>query len=147
MSGWYVVLALHVLGASVWTGGHLVLALTVLPRALRSRRVEVITEFEAGFERIGIPALVVQVATGLWLAARYVPPRAWFDLGSPLSRVVLAKLALLAATAALAAHARLRVLPGVTSERLGALAAHVVPVTVLSVLFVLVGLSLRVGGL
>ena len=35
MYGW--VIFLHVLAATVWTGGHLVLATTVLPRALRER--------------------------------------------------------------------------------------------------------------
>ena len=35
-----LMLFLHVLGATVWTGGHLVLALTWLPRVLRERSPE-----------------------------------------------------------------------------------------------------------
>lgn len=64
----YWVLTAHLLGAAVWTGGHLVLALSVLPKALRERSPQVLRDFEAGFERVGIPALIVQVASGLWLA-------------------------------------------------------------------------------
>lgn len=146
MTTFVVVLALHVLGATVWTGGHLVLALSVLPRALKARSIEELQRFEASFERVGIPALVVQVVTGLWLAARLVPPEAWLDLGSAPSRTIAFKLSLLGLTALLAVDARLRLIPKLTPERLPSLAAHVIPVTILSVLFALAGVSFRVGG-
>jgi uncharacterized membrane protein len=32
-----ILVILHTLGATVWTGGHLVLAATVLPQALKNR--------------------------------------------------------------------------------------------------------------
>jgi len=143
-----LVLFLHVLGATIWTGGHLVLALTVLPRALRERDPKIIEQFEAGFERLGIPALLVQVATGLWLAYRWLPDLgAWFRLDSSLSVHIAVKLGLLAITIGLAAHARLRIIPRLTAERLPALAVHIVGVTVISVLLVLVGVGIRSGGL
>jgi putative copper export protein len=66
-------LMLHVLSATVWTGGHLVLACTVLPRALRRNAPQILHDFEVGFERMGVPALVVQVVTGLWLAYQWLP--------------------------------------------------------------------------
>jgi putative copper export protein len=56
-----LLVVLHLLGASVWVGGHLVLSLSVLPRALRARDPAIISEFESGLERLGIPALLVQV--------------------------------------------------------------------------------------
>lgn len=102
-----LILVLHVLGATVWTGGHLVLALTVLPRALRERSIAELQRFEVGYERVGIPALVLSVL--------------------------------------LAVDARLRLIPRLTPERLGALAWHIVPVTILSVLFVIVGVAFRAG--
>ncbi|TDO16827.1 MULTISPECIES: hypothetical protein [Halomonas] len=34
-----MLLLLHLLGATVWTGGHLVLAATILPRVLKGRDV------------------------------------------------------------------------------------------------------------
>lgn len=67
----FIALVLHLLGATVWVGGHLVLLITVLPKALRDRNPHPVLEFEKPFERIGIPALVLQVITGLWLAHRY----------------------------------------------------------------------------
>jgi len=139
---------LHVLAATIWTGGHLVLALTVLPRALRARDPRIVQDFESGFERLGIPALLIQVATGLWLAWRMAPSVAsWFSFDNSLTAHIGIKLLLLLATILLALHARLRLIPRLTAATLPALAAHIVAVTFLSVLFVLVGVGLRTGGL
>ncbi len=140
-------LILHVLGATIWAGGHLVLAITVLPRALRARDPDIVLSFESGFERLGIPALVVQVVTGFWLAQRLVPPGEWLTFDSPLAGHVGAKIILLGLTVVLAAHARLRIIPRLDAARLPILAAHIIAVTVLAVLFVLLGVGLRTGGL
>ncbi len=69
----YTILALHVLGATIWTGGHLVLAFTVLPRALRARDPAILQDFEQGYERIGIPALLVQLPPGSGWPGRWCP--------------------------------------------------------------------------
>ncbi|GIX31717.1 MAG: hypothetical protein KatS3mg124_2189 [Porticoccaceae bacterium] len=146
MSG--LLLFFHLLGAAVWTGGHLVLALGVLPEALRRRDPAMILQFEARFERLGVPALLVQVVTGVALAYRWLPDVAgWLDLANPLARPIAAKFALLAATAALALDARLRLIPRLTPARLPALAWHVGAVTALALAFVAVGLSFRTGWL
>ncbi len=139
-----LIVFLHVLGATVWVGGHLVLALSVLPRALKVRDPRILLGFESGFERVGIPALVVQVLTGFWLALDAVPRLAdWFDPANRFSLHILAKLALLAVTLALAVNARLRVIPRLRPETLKTLAWHIILVTVLGVLFVAVGVSIR----
>lgn len=146
MTIYVTLIALHILGACIWAGGHIVLAATVLPRALRERRAALILEFERGYERIGLPALVLQVVTGLWLAyLRLGPVSNWFE-ANPLAHVVQIKLALLASTVALALHARLRLIPRLCDDTLAPLAAHIVGVTVLAVLFVLAGVFFRVGG-
>jgi putative copper export protein len=142
------ILLLHVLGATIWTGGHLVLAITVLPRALRAKDPSIVEQFEGGYEKLGMPALVLQLLTGLWLAHRLLPdPGAWFAFGSPAAANIFAKLCLLVLTLALALHARLRVIPRLNAERLPTLAVHVVLVTILSVLFVVVGVGFRTGGI
>ena len=112
------VLLLHLLGATVWTGGHLVLATTILPRALRERRIDGLLAFESAY-----------------------------DWRQPVSRLVMLKFGLLALTGAFAVHARLRVLPRLSPATLPLLAWHVVPVTLLAVAFVVVGLSFRTGWL
>ena len=138
---------LHVLAATVWTGGHLVLALAWLPRVLRERSPEQLLRFEQGYERIGMPALLIQIATGLWMAQLLVPPAEWLAPATPLARAVAFKLALLALTALIAAHARLRVIPRLTAATLPLMAWHVAAVTLLAVAFVGVGVSFRFGGL
>lgn len=140
------ILLLHILGASVWTGGHLILATVILPRALKHRDVEGIRNFETAYEKIGIPALVVQIASGLWLAHRMLPDvSVWFHWNQPISRLILLKLFLLALTAALGIDARLRVIPRLGTHNLTTLAWHIIPVTLLSVFFVIVGVSFRSG--
>jgi len=146
-----ILVLLHVLGATVWVGGHLVLALSVLPRALREDTPRRIQEYEEAFERIGIPALLLQVATGLRLAWLYAPPSTWLGFDGHVPKHITLKLLALAATVALAVHARLTLVPklgandgGVTLRKL---AWHIVAITIVAVFFVLVGVSLRAGGL
>lgn len=146
MSTYLFALSLHLLGACIWTGGHLVLALSVLPRALWRRDPSVIAQYEALFERVGLPALLVQVATGLYLAHRWTGDIAtWFDFESPIGRPIAYKLLLLAATVALALHARLRLIPRLSPERLPLLALHIAAVTAIGVMLVIVGMSIRLG--
>jgi putative copper export protein len=146
MYGWFILL--HILSATVWTGGHLVLALTILPRVLREKSPAELLRFESAFERIGLPALFLQVVTGVWLAYRLVPDvTQWFAFDNPVSRLVAAKLLLLTITVVLAADSRLRIIPRLSASNLTSLAWHIVVVTIVSVLFVVVGVSFRTGWL
>lgn len=140
------VLLLHILAATIWTGGHLVLALSILPKALRENSVIRIQDFEQAYEKVGIPALIIQVLSGLWLAYRLVPDFAlWLQMDNPVVRLIWFKLLLLFVTLLLAADARLRVIPTLSSRNLRQLAWHIIPVTIISVLFVVVGVSFRTG--
>lgn len=141
------VLLTHVLAATIWTGGHLALASAVLPRALALRDPAILLAFESGFERIGMPALLIQVLTGTWMAHAMRPDvAAWFSLEDPVSRLIVLKLGLLLATVLVALDARLRIIPRLSPETLPALAWRIVLVTALSVGFVIAGVSFR-GGL
>ena len=142
---WLVIV--HALAATLWTGGHLVLALGVLPRALRLRPAAVIRDFEELFEPLGLTALAVQVVSGLWMAGLELPGfQGLFSLQSPIAVLLSAKLLLLAATAALALHARLQLIPHLRDDNLSGLAWHIRAITALAVAFVVVGAGLRLGG-
>lgn len=137
----------HVVAASIWVGGHLVLAIGLLPQALSKRDPEIILGFERIYERIGLPAMAVQVATGLWLAFRLKPDlAAWADWDDPIARTIGLKLICLAATIGLAAHARLFIIPRLDSARLPLLGAHIVAVTAIALAFVWLGVAFRYGG-
>ena len=142
---WLVIV--HALAATLWTGGHLVLALGVLPRALRLRQAAVIRDFEELFEPLGLTALAVQVVSGLWMAGLELPGfQGLFSLQSPIAVLLSAKLLLLAATASLALHARLQLIPHLRDDNLSGLAWHIRAITALAVAFVVVGAGLRLGG-
>lgn len=141
-----VILLLHLLAATVWTGGHLILATVILPRALKLHDLEGIRNFENAYEKIGIPALIVQITSGLWLAHRMLPDVSlWFQWQNPIARLILLKLSLLGLTAVLAVDARLRIIPRLGPQNIHSLAWHIIPVTVIAVMFVVVGISFRTG--
>jgi putative copper export protein len=134
---------LHVLGATIWAGGHLILSIGFLPKALKEKNVQIILDFEKQYERVGIPALLLQVITGFWMATIYVPFDDWFSLATPHHGYLWVKIALLLSTIGFAVHARLFIIPRLTIERLPSLAFHIIVATVLAVSFVITGLSFR----
>jgi hypothetical protein len=138
---WLVLL--HVLGGSIWAGGHLVLTLGFLPKALKQQDISIILNFEQHYERIGIPALLVQIVTGICMALIYVPLSEWGSLATTHHVYLWTKLGLLLATIALGIHARLFIIPKLTVEKLSLLAMHIILVTILAVGLIITGLSFR----
>ena len=77
-------LFLHVLSASIWFGGYVVMFFIILPKAKRDGEPEVFIEFERSFQKIGFPALLAQLITGPILATRFLPdPLDWFKFQTP----------------------------------------------------------------
>ncbi|QVL53954.1 MAG: CopD family protein [Cyanobium sp. M30B3] len=148
MSVFPLLVIVHALAATVWTGGHLVLDLGVLPRALRAQSAEQVRAFEEVFEPLGLTALTIQVLTGLGMGWIYLPGfRGLFSTTNPIGMLVGVKLLLLAGTAALALHARLRLITNLTDANLSGLAWHIRGITALAIAFVVVGGLIRLGGL
>jgi len=138
----------HVLGATVWIGGHIVLVAVVLPKAMRSDEPGRILEFERGYGRLGLGALVVQLGTGLWLADRWVGDwSAIFSEPTPAAHLVLSKLLILTITVGIAGYAYHRVLPRVERTGLRAFAVLSGVTTALAVLLLVLGVGIRTGGL
>ena len=100
------------------------------------------------FAPLGLTALAIQVLTGLWMGWIYLPGfQGLFNTANPIGLLVGAKLLLLAGTAALAVHARLRLIPNLTDDNLGGLVWHIRGITALAIAFVVVGALIRLGGL
>ena len=139
-------LILHLLGAAIWTGGHLILALVVLPKVLSSRNLDALLQFEGQFEKIGMPALTIQIITGLWMAHRILPNVGmWFAFDNDISVLIGMKLILLLLTAMVAMHARFWVIPRLSANNLNGFAINIILVTLFSVAFVVVGTLFRTG--
>lgn len=148
MAVFSLLVIVHALAATVWTGGHLVLDLGVLPRALREGRTAPIRAFEETFEPLGLTAFAIQVVTGLWMGWIYLPHfQGLFNPQNPIGLLVGTKLLLLVGTAALAVHARLRLIPNLRDDNLSGLAWHIRGTTALAIAFVVVGALIRLGGL
>jgi hypothetical protein len=100
------------------------------------------------YEKIGMPALIIQIITGLYLAHRMVPEFSqWFNFSNPVAHPITLKVILLGLTFAFAIDAKIRVLPNLSEKTLTTMAWHIIPVTVISILFVVVGVSFRTGWL
>ena len=142
------ILALHILSATIWTGGHLILALGFLPLALKQKNPSIITGFENVYEKIGITSLILQILTGLYLAFELTGGdfSGWFDFNDHVGFHIGLKITLLIITVAIAIHAKFRVIPKLKEDNLKYLAYHISLVTFLGVLFILTGVSFRVGG-
>ncbi len=147
MTVFSLLVIVHALAATVWTGGHLVLDLGVLPKALRARDAGAIRAFEETFEPLGLSALAIQVVSGLWMVGIELPGyRGLFNPANPIGVLAGVKLFLLAATLGLALHARLRLIPHLRDDNLAPLAWHIRGITALAIAFVVVGAGIRLGG-
>lgn len=141
-----ILLVLHLLGSSVWVGGHLILAITILPRALKLRDPDILNQFESRYEKIGIPALLVQVATGLRLVYYYTDNVLdVFDFAYSQHTFIALKIILLSTTIVIAAHARIRLIGKLKEENMVFLAWHIITVTILGVVILFFGAGIRIG--
>ncbi|AMA49658.1 MULTISPECIES: CopD family protein [Flavobacterium] len=144
----HLLLIIHLLAASVWVGGHLILLIRYLPKALKNKDVEIIKNFEKQYEPIGLPALLILVGTGVLMAYQYnVTLTSWFSFESNIERVISIKLCLLMLTLVLAIHARLFIIPKLTSKTIILMAVHILLITLIGVSMLIVGSFVRFGGL
>lgn len=138
-----ILVFIHIIAASIWAGGHLILAIRILPKALKKNDFSIIQNFEKSYEPIGIPALLILFVTGFWLIFIRIPNFSdWFSFQEHLPKHLLIKCILLIITLVLAVQARFFLIP---NKKLKPLAIHIILVTLVAVLFVLTGVSLRTG--
>jgi putative copper export protein len=139
-----LVVFIHILSATIWVGGHLILSITYLPNAVKQNDYSLIEAYESRFERIGIPALLLSLATGIYLITVYAPDLFQFDLSDHYTRHIVIKLILFLSTIILAVHARFFLIP---KRKIKPLSYHIIAVTLIGIAFVLVGMSARMGGI
>ena len=139
-----IIIFLHILCATIWAGGHLILSIGYLPSALKKNDFSIIESFESRYEPIGIPSLVILLITGIIMTIHYAPDFLQFDLSDHHARHIFIKFILLIATVILAIHARFYLIP---KRNLKNLSWHILLVTLIALLFVFTGFSVRSGGL
>lgn len=144
-----IVLFVHLLGACVWVGGHLYLLVCLMPSFVKNNDVAGFLVFEKSYEPFGMSALVIQIATGTYMAKRVLPFSMWFNgQGGLVAHLLWAKLLLLFLTIATAIHARFfvvaRLNDGTYSPKtLAFMALHVALICLYAIGFVAVGVLFR----
>jgi putative copper export protein len=143
----HILLILHLFAATIWIGGHLVLCIGYMPRALRQKDPAIITNFEKSYEKIGLPALLLLVITGVLLSYSYdVTVNDWFSFNASIEKVISTKLILLLCTLTLAIHARIFIIPKLNPKNLTLMGIHVILITLIGITMMVLGTFVRFGG-
>ncbi|MDR0195883.1 MAG: CopD family protein [Myroides sp.] len=150
MNELHLLLILHLLGATIWVGGHILLSVVILPQVWKEKSVDKLFNFESRYEWFGMPALLVMLLTGARMAYLYnVKIDTWFAFETPIERVISFKLSCLIAIALFALSAQFYVLPRLKNniEKLSLMTFHILSVTVISIVMLILGSFVRYGGI
>ena len=144
----HVILIFHLLAATIWVGGHLFLAIRILPEALKKKDASILKNFKSKFEPVGMPSLLVLLITGILMAYHYdVTFTKWFSFSNAIEKVISIKLILLFTTVLMAACAETLIFPKLKSERMFPAAFFIITVTTIAVIMLILGSLIRIGGL
>ena len=150
MSEIHILVLLHLVGATIWVGGHIILSIVVLPQVWKEKAVDKLFDFERRCEWVGMPALGVLLVTGVRMAYLYqVNVTMWFAFQTPIERVISLKLICLLGIVLLALSAQFYVLPRLKkdSSKLPLMTFHILSVTAISILMLVLGSFVRYGGI
>ena len=142
-----IILLLHILSATIWVGGYLMLSLSSLPKTLKNKSSENIAQLKTDYNKISIHILIFQLLTGLWLAYHFVPDiSAWFSFKIIYSHLIVGKFSLLVITFLLAIYGRSKLLPKLNENNLMSITINIMVITILSISFVFIGMMFKTGG-
>lgn len=144
-------LVVHLLSATIWVGGHLVLAIGFLPKALKHKNFDYIKNFEKTYEPIGMPSLLLLVVTGVLMSYNFgIGIAQWFSFSNGIETVISLKIIGLLLTVGLAISAQTRVLPQLHKgniKKLPEMAVHIICVTLIGIVMLILGSFVRYGGI
>lgn len=150
MNELHLLLIIHLLCATIWVGGHILVSGIVLPQVWKKKDTGLLFDFEEKYEKIGMPTLLLLVITGIRMAYMYnVRVGNWFSFSFPIEKVVSLKLMCLFGIVLLALSAQLYVLPALKKniKMLPLMTIHVLLVTLLSIAMLILGSFVRYGGI
>lgn len=144
----HLVLIIHLLAATIWVGGHLLLAICYLPTALKKKDPKIILNFEKKFESLGMSSLALLIITGIWMAYDFgITAETWFHFSSGFEKVVSIKLILLFCTFLCAICAQFYIIPNLKPSNIKRMAFIIITVTSIGVTMLVLGSTLRYGGI
>ena len=148
MNKHHILLIIHLICATIWVGGHLFLAVRILPKALKEKNVSLLKSFKNSYEPFGMPSLILLVITGILMAYDYnVTFSTWFSFSNGIERVVSIKLILLLITACMAVIADRFIFPKLNEKNMYKAGIFIVSVTLIGVAMLVLGSFVRFGGI
>ena len=143
-----IILIIHLLAATIWVGGHLILLLRYVPKAIKTKSLDELSVFRKNFEPVGMPSLFVLIVTGIIMAYDYnVTIEKWFLFENAIEKIVSIKLILLFISLTLAFITIKFVLPSIDKLSPFILYFIIFLVTTIAVTMLILGSLVRVGGL
>ena len=142
------ILIIHILAATLWVGGHLLLLLRYVPKAIKSKSLEELSAFRKNFEPVGMPSLFILIITGILMAYDYnITFEKWFLFENSIEKIVSIKLILLFISLTLAFITLKFVLPSINKFSPFILYFIIFLVTTIAVTMLILGSLVRIGGL
>lgn len=143
-----IILIIHLLAATVWVGGHLILLLRYVPKAIKSKSLEELSSFRKNFEPVGMPSLFILIITGILMAYDFdVTIDKWFLFKNSIEKIVSIKLVLLFISLTLAFITLKFILPSINKISPYILYFIIFLVTTIAVTMLILGSLVRRGGL
>ena len=141
-----IILIIHLLAATIWVGGHLILLLKYVPKAIKSNSLNDITFFRKNFESVGIPSLLILLVTGILMAYHYeITIDKWFTFESSIEKLVSLKLILFFCTILLAFTAVKFIFPKLQNKPSFLLYLFISLVTIIAISMLILGSLVRIG--
>ncbi|MEZ4724873.1 MAG: hypothetical protein R2863_09495 [Candidatus Kapaibacterium sp.] len=141
-----VLVILHILGASIWIGGMLIMALGVLPKAKKSNDASLLKNYEGSFHILGMIALTIQFLTGFRLAMIYAGGmKGLFDFSNHLAVLFVWKLVLILATMGLFVIFKKKTLSSLESDKISNATSMIWLLTLISIALMVLGLGFSRG--
>lgn len=143
-----ITLIIHLLAATIWVGGHLILLIRYVPKAITTNSLAELSDFRKNFEPVGMSALVILIITGILMAYDYgISVDKWFAFEGSIEKIVSIKVLLLLLSLLLAFIATKFVFPKLQNTSSPVLYFFIAAVTIMAVTMLILGSFVRIGGI
>lgn len=141
-----ILVILHILGASIWIGGMLIMALGALPKAKKTSDASLLKNYEGSFHILGMIALTIQFLTGFRLAMIYAGGmKGLFDFSNHAAVLFMWKLVLILVTMGLFVVFKKKTLSKLDSTNVSSASAMIWMLTLLALGLMILGLGFSRG--
>ena len=137
-----ILVFLHIIAASIWAGGYIILSISILPKSIRQKSTDLIQNFNKSFHTISMIALTIQIITGFRLATLLLPMSNWAEFSNPVALGINTKFLLLFLTVISIIIEKIYLKK---SNNINFTAFMIIFITILSVIFIYTGISIRIG--